>query len=71
MTPDDHQLLHMLGYIDEALGRFSGGIVTNTLSVAEQLDFSHKLIAAAGRVRTRVEKTTVDHRLRSTNGDPP
>jgi hypothetical protein len=40
--------------------------VTDTLPVTEQLDFGYKLIAVAGRIRTRVEKkASVDHRLRA------
>lgn len=68
MTTDDHHLLNDLGHIGETLGPFSFGILTKTLSVAEQLDLGYKLIAAAGRIRTRVENTSVDHRLRPTDG---
>ncbi|MCA1675039.1 MAG: hypothetical protein LC799_23575, partial [Actinobacteria bacterium] len=71
MTTDDHHLLNDLGRIGETLGPFSFSILTNTLSITDQLDFSHKLIAAAGRIRARVEKTSVDHRYRPTHGDAP
>lgn len=71
MTTDDYHLLDDLSHIGETLASFSGGILTNSLSVTEQLDFSYKLIAAASRIRTRVEKMSVDHRLRPTHGDVP
>lgn len=71
MTTDDYDLLNILGHIADTLAPFSFGILTNTLSVTDQLDFGYKLIAAAGRIRTRVEKTSADHRLRPTDGDAP
>lgn len=71
MTTDGHHLLNELSHIADILAPFSFGILTNTLSITEQLDFGYKLIAAAGRIRMRVEKSAIDHRLRPTDGDAP
>jgi hypothetical protein len=71
MAEADKHLLDALAHVVEGSGRFSFGIVTNTLSVTEQLDFSHKLIAAAGLIRARVERAADDRRLRATDADAP
>lgn len=52
---DDRQLLDELCQLGEALAPFNAGILTNTLSVTEQLDFGYRLIRVAGLVRGRVE----------------
>lgn len=62
MTTDDYKLLDQLYNIGERLSCFTGGILTNTLSVAEQLDFCYRLIASAGRIRARVERAGADHK---------
>ncbi|MGH4016807.1 MAG: hypothetical protein ACRDSL_23315 [Pseudonocardiaceae bacterium] len=62
----DKHLLEALANVVQASDQFSFGIVTSTLSITDELGFSHKLIAAAGRIRARVEKTSADHRLRTT-----
>lgn len=67
----DDQLLASLALVVQASGPFSFGILTDTLSVTEQLGFGYKLIAAAGLIRTRVEETSGDYRLRITDGDVP
>lgn len=67
----DEQLLAALASVVEASGRFSFGVLTGSLSVTEQLDFGYKLIAVAGRVRTRAEVTRCNHSLRVTNGERP
>jgi hypothetical protein len=54
LSEADGHLLDAIARVVEVSGRFSFGILTNTLSVAEQLDFSHKLIAAASRIRTPI-----------------
>ncbi|MGH8546455.1 MAG: hypothetical protein ACREX3_23140, partial [Gammaproteobacteria bacterium] len=64
----DEQLLAALGHLVEEANPFSFGLLTNTLSITDQLDFTHKLIAAAGRIRTRVEKAACVHGLRTTDG---
>lgn len=61
----DDQILEALALVVQESGPFSFGILTDTLSVTEQLDFGYKLISAAGRIRTRVEKTSVNHRLQA------
>jgi hypothetical protein len=52
---DDRQLLDELCQLGEALAPFNAGILTNTLSVTEQLDFGYRLIRVAGLIRGRVE----------------
>ena len=56
MTDEDRALLDELNRLGAVLGPFTGGILTNSLSVAEQLAFGHQLIALAGRIRARLEK---------------
>lgn len=60
MTADDRTLLTALNHLGHTLGPFTGDILTNTVSVDEQLNFSYHLIAVAGRIRTRVERQSVD-----------
>lgn len=69
LTEADDQILEALALVVQASGPFSFGLLTNTLSVTEQLGFGYKLISAAGRIRTRVEKTSGDHRLRTADGN--
>jgi hypothetical protein len=52
---DDRALLDELCGLGETLGPFIGGVLTNTLSITEQLDFGYRLIRVAGLIRTRVE----------------
>lgn len=54
-VPDDHELLDELNQLGRELGPFTGGILTNTVSVTEQLAFGYRLIRLAGRIRARVE----------------
>ena len=56
MTDEDRALLDELNRLGAALGPFSGGVLTNSLTVAEQLAFGYQLIALASRIRARVEK---------------
>lgn len=55
-TADDQALMNQLNSIGEAIGPFVFGLLSNTLSVSEQLAFGYRLIAIAGRIRTRVEQ---------------
>ncbi|MCA1605758.1 MAG: hypothetical protein LC775_09865, partial [Acidobacteria bacterium] len=71
LAEDDEHILETLAYVVQASGQPSFGILTNTLSVAEQLDFGYKLISLAGRIRARVEKVSVDHRYRTADGGAP
>lgn len=74
LSEADGQILDALAHVVEASGPFSFGLLTNTLSVTEQLDFSYQLIALAGRIRARVEKAAGDNRRHttdSTHGDTP
>ena len=57
---DDQALLDELCGLGETLGPFIGGVLTNTLSVTEQLDFGYRLIWVAGLMRTRVEQKNFD-----------
>jgi hypothetical protein len=57
---DDQALLDELCGLGETLGPFLGGVVTNTLSVTEQLDFGYRLIRVAGLIRARVEHKNSD-----------
>lgn len=60
MPGDDQKLLDALGRVTEAGGAFSFGIVNNTLSVTEQLEFSFQLKRVARLVRARVDALPVD-----------
>ena len=70
MTDEDRKLLNELNRLGDALGLFTGGILTNSLSVSEQLDFDYQLIALAGRIRARVEKKPIGHRSQAVDGEP-
>lgn len=56
MTDEDRALLDELNRLGAILGPFTGGILTNSLTVAEQLAFGYQLIGLAARIRARVEK---------------
>jgi hypothetical protein len=58
---DDRALLDELSRLGETLGPFLGGVVTNMLSVTEQLDFGYRLIRVAGLIRMRVEHQQLAH----------
>ena len=58
-TADDHSLMDELNRLGKTLGPFVFGILSDTLSVSEQLDFGYRLIAVAGRIRARVEHQSV------------
>lgn len=66
---EDKQLLDELCQLGEALGPFNAGILTNTLSVSEQLDFGYRLIRVGGLVRTRVEQQSHEPGLPGVDGD--
>ncbi|MGH3851534.1 MAG: hypothetical protein ACRDRT_17900, partial [Pseudonocardiaceae bacterium] len=55
-TSSDYALLGELNRLGVALGPFTGGILTDSLSVTAQLDFGYRLIRLAGRIRARVEQ---------------
>lgn len=65
---DDRQLLDELHGLAEAIGPFNSGILANTLSVTEQLDFGYRLIRVAGWVQARVEHGPPDTGV---NGSAP
>lgn len=65
----DRELMEDLNSLGETLGPFVFGILTDTLSVSEQLAFGYQLIAVAGRIRARVEKLPVDHQNPAIGGD--
>jgi hypothetical protein len=65
----DGELMDELNRLGEALGPFVFGILSDTLSVTEQLDFGYRLIAVAGRIRVRVQKLSIDHGPLSIDGD--
>lgn len=71
MYPNAHDptLLDELSRLGEALGPFVFGILSDTLSISEQLAFGYQLIAVAGRIRTRVEQRSADQRSQVSNGD--
>lgn len=68
MTDEDRKLLNELNRLGDALGPFAGGILTDSLSAIEQLDFSYKLISLAGAIRARVEQKTPSNRPREIGG---
>lgn len=65
---DDRQLLDELRQLGEALGPFNAGILTNTVSVTEQLGFGYRLIRVAGLIQARVEHRPPDTDM---NGSAP
>lgn len=65
---DDRQLLDELHQLGEALGPFNTGILTNTLSVTQQLGFGYRLIRVAGLIQARVEHRPPDTGV---NGSAP
>ena len=65
---DDRQLLDELCQLGEALGPFNAGILTNSLSVTEQLRFGYRLIRVAGLIRARAEHRPPDTGV---NGSAP
>lgn len=66
---DDRALLDEFNRRGEILGPFTGGILTDTLTVAEQLAFGYQLVSVAGLVRARVEKKPTDRRRRTAGGE--
>lgn len=69
-TADDRTLMDELNRLGEALGPFVFGISSNTLSITEQLAFGYRLIAVAGRIRTRVEQRSVEPRHKGEDAAP-
>lgn len=67
----DEHLLGALAHVEEGSGRFSFGILTDTISVTEQLDFGYRLTSLACRIRARVEQTSSEYRCSTTDGDVP
>ncbi|MCA1604156.1 MAG: hypothetical protein LC775_01425 [Acidobacteria bacterium] len=67
---DDRTLIDELGCISEALGPFVFGILSDTLSVSEQLAFGHQLIALGGRIRARVERQADSQRVQARDASP-
>lgn len=67
--PDDHELLGELNQFGRELGTFTGGILTNTLSVSEQLAFGYRLIRVAGLIRARVEQQPLVDEAPGFDGD--
>ncbi|MGH3344178.1 MAG: hypothetical protein ACRDPK_15180 [Carbonactinosporaceae bacterium] len=65
---DDRQLVDELRQLGEALGPFNAGILTNTLSVTQQLSFGYRLVRVAGLIRARVEHRPPDTGV---NGSAP
>ena len=64
----DRELLDELNRLGDALSPFVFGILTDSLSTAEQVAFGYQLIALAGRIRGRVEKP-LGRRSPSVDGD--
>ncbi len=60
MVTDGRELLDELRRLSQALGPFAVGIFADSLSAAEQLDFSYQLITVAARIRERVEQESFD-----------
>lgn len=53
---DDHELMAELNDLGQVLGPFTGGILTDRMSMSEQLDFGTGSFRLAGRIRARVER---------------
>ncbi|HEY2764190.1 MAG TPA: hypothetical protein VGJ13_09300 [Pseudonocardiaceae bacterium] len=68
-VPDDSELLDELNQLGAALGPFTGGILTDSLSETEQLSFGYRLVRLAGRIRARVEQQPFDTGLPGVDGD--
>lgn len=65
----DHELLGELNELGRELGPFTGGILTKTVTVTEQLAFGYRLIRLAGRIHARVGQQPFVDRPPSFDGD--